>query len=326
MGRAQRRRQSERQGIALLAALALMALIALLVVGAQSTSSLAQRQSRLAYASVLLTSAADYGLNTVLADPAGYGLAELPLAQARTWAVPFPAEPPVHVDVAATRLRGGLVWLVASASVPGLDSAQRRFNLVVRFPALGGAPLAAIVSRGGVSIGRDVTLSVDLAAEADCASPPVADLVVAPGAVVGGAGAAIVRVAEQTLAADSASYYLTGGQVAALEHAGNVRHVRGDTVIGGGAFDGILIVDGTLTIAGPFIASGVIVARGRIDARAGGLVMDGSLMSFAPAAAGTSAIDLASATVRYSACAVARSLRMAGPLRPVRQRSWAELF
>jgi hypothetical protein len=319
-------RQTERRGIALLAALALMALIALLVVGAQATSSLAQRGSRFAYTGSLLTSAADYGLNSILADPETYGLAELPLGQARSWVVPFPAQPPVRLDVSATRLRSGIVWLVANASVSGLDSAQRRFNLVARFPVLGGVPPAAIVSRGGVSVGRDVTLSVDVAPEADCATPPVADLVVAPGAGVGGPGAAIVRVAEQTLAGDSAAYYLTSDQVAALEDAGNVRHVRGDTVIGGGAFDGILIVDGALTIAGPFIASGIIVARGRIDARAGGLVMAGSLMSFATADAGTNAIDLASATVRYSACAVARSLRMAAPLRPVHQRSWAELF
>lgn len=326
MRRAPRLWRSERQGIALLAALALMALIALLVVGAQSTSSLAQRGARLAYGGALLTSAADYGLNTVLADPAGYGLAELPLGQARTWAVPFPAEPPVHLDVSATRLRGGLIWLVANASLAGLDSAQRRFNLIARFPALGAAPTAAIVSRGGVSIGHDVALSVDVAPEADCASPPVADVIVAPGAATGGEGAANVRAAEQTLAGDSASYFLTGGQVAALERGGNVRHVHGDTVIAGGSFDGILIVDGALTIAGPFIASGLIVARGRIDAHSGGLVMAGSLMSFARAVPGMSAIDLASAAVRYSGCAVARSLRMAAPLRPVRQRSWAELF
>ena len=97
----------------------------------------------------------------------------------------------------------------------------------------------------------------------------------------GAAGRRTLQVAEQVLAGDSASYYLTGDQAAALEHAGNVRHVHGDTIIGGGSFDGILVVDGALTITGPFVATGVIVARGRIDARAGGLVVTGSLMSFA---------------------------------------------
>lgn len=324
MRRALRWPRSQRQGIALFAALALMTLVALLVVGAQVTSSLAQQGLRFADAGELLTSAADYGLNTMLADPAEYGLADLPLGQAHTWVVPFPAGRPVRLDVAATRLRGGVLWLVANASIPGLDSAQRRFNLVARFPAVGTVPPAAVMSRGEVSIGRNVTVSIDVASEADCASPPVADVVVAPGVAI--RGAENVRVAEQALAADSGSYYLTGGQAAALDRATNVRHVRGDTVIGGGSFDGILIVDGALTITGPFTASGVVVARGRIDAHAGGLVVVGTLMSFAPTAAGTSAIDLASATVRYSGCAVARALRMAAPLTPVHQRSWAELF
>ena len=313
-----------RRGIALLAALAVMALVALLVVGALASSTLAQRGSRLAHTDALLTSATDFGINTLLADPVGYDLAELPLGRARIVSVPMPGTRGVALEVAATRLRDGVLWFVATASLGGLDQGQRRFNLVARFAPVGPRPVAAVVSRGTVSIGPNVTLSIDTTPEPDCAEPPVADIVVPPG--VGTTGTDSATVAHLQIAADSATYYLSGSQLTVLDGAANVRHVRGDTAIVSGSFNGILLVDGSLTIAGPFTANGLIVAAGPIDARAGGFVMSGAVMSFAAPAAGRSAIDLASASIQYSACAVARALRMAVPPRPVHQRSWAELF
>ena len=59
---------------------------------------------------------------------------------------------------------------------------------------------------------------------------------------------------------------------------------------------------------------------------AGGLTVTGALMSFAAPTDGAAAIDLAGATIRYAGCTVARAFRVAFPPRPVRDRSWAELF
>jgi hypothetical protein len=313
-----------RNGIALLAALAVMTLIALLVVGALASSTLAQRASRLSHTDALLTAASDYALNSVLADPRGYGLADLPFGESRSFDIPIPDDAGVLVDVAATRLRAGIVWLVADASLAGMDQGHRRINVVARFPLVGRLPGAAIVSRGAVSLGPNVALPSDLSGEPDCSQAGGADILLPPG--VDASGADGVRVGHDSKAADSATYYLTARQTTALASAVNVVHVRGDTTIAGGTFDGILIVDGSLTVAGPFAVNGLVIAGGRVDARSGGLVITGALLSFAADAAGDAAIKISDATVRYSGCAVERVLRSASPPHPVHQRSWAELF
>jgi hypothetical protein len=315
-----------RHGIALLAALAVMTLVALLVVGALASSTLAQRSSRLSHTDALLTAAADFALNSVLADARGYGLADLPLGVSRAFVLPFPDDTGVHVDVAVTRLRAGALWLVADASLSGTDQGHRRANLVARFPMVGAPAGSGVVSRGAVSLGRNVAFPSDTASETDCGQPSAADLLLPLAVDVTGGGAAAARVAHSAAAADSATYYLTGRQITALAPAANVIHVRGDTTISGGTLDGILIVDGSLTIAGPFVAIGLVIARGRVDARAGGFVLTGALLSFAVPPAGVPAIDISDATVRYSGCAVEHVLRAAIPPRPVHQRSWAELF
>jgi hypothetical protein len=310
--------------MALLAALALLALIALLVVGSVATTSLAQRSSRLAHSDALLTAAADYALNSVMSDPAGYALADLPFGQSRAFAFASPGPESITTTVDVTRLRAGVVWLVANSSLAGLDQGERRINLVARFPSVGLLPNAAIVSRGGVSIAADVSFPSDSSTDPDCAAPTAADIVVAPNASFSGPG--VARVSHGASAADSATYFITAGQLAMLAGATTVTHVLGDTVISGGSFTGILIVDGSLTVAGPFTASGLLVALGPIDAGAGGLTLNGTLMSFAEPTDGSPAVTLAGASIRYGGCAIARAFRVALPPRPVRGRSWAELF
>lgn len=317
----QRRRQS---GIALLAAMALVGLVGLLVIGALASSTLAQRGASASESEALLATAADFAASAPLADPEQYGLADLPLGRPRTFSAAIPGASAPSAEVTVTRLRNGVVWLVGAAWSHGRDSAERRISIVARFPVAGPVPVAAVVSRGSVNIGRNVALSLDASPEADCADPPVADILIAPGATTTGADS--LRVAQMAVAADSAAYHLTVSQVGALDSSLNVQHVRGDTTIAAGSFAGVMLVDGALTITGPFSATGLVIARGRIDARAGGLTVVGGLMSFANPGAGLNAIDLASASVRYSPCAVARAFRAAKPPHPARQRSWAELF
>jgi hypothetical protein len=315
-----------RRGIALFAALALMMIIALLVVGGAAASTLAHRASRLSQSDALLTAAGDYAANTLLADPVAYGLADLPLGQTHIVVIgDSAAGSATSARVAVTRLRNGVLWLVAEASIQGVDQGHRRINVVAHFPFLGPPPSAVVTSRGGVRVGNGVVFLSDSSHDdAECAVSASADVIVTPGSTNFGTDS--VRVTAQGGAADSTTYFLSRGQLAALDETGLAVHVRGDTTIAGGVMDGVLIVDGNLTIAGAFAANGLLVVRGQIDAHVGGFSLTGAMMSFAPPSDSAPTVNLAGATLRYSRCAVDRGLRHTLLPQPVRQRSWAELF
>lgn len=315
------RRMQRRRGIALVAALALMTVLGLLVVGAVGSVVAAQRSTELARVDAALDAAADYALGTVLADPRGYGLAELALGRARSYSIPL-------VDggaaaVSATRLPGGIIWFVAALGAGGPDSGRRMINLVARFPSLGPVAPAGIVARGGVVTSDAVAFSVDTATDADCAErSPSAEVIVAPGSSTSlGSGQ---RAAVSNAAGDSASYLLTAPQLAALDSAvpGPVVHVRGDTTIAGGAFDGVLIVDGSVAVAGSFALTGLLIARDSITASAG-LAVHGAMMAFESSHVG---VRLSGGVIEYSPCQIARALRRAVRPAPVRGRAWGELF
>ncbi|HVX40058.1 MAG TPA: hypothetical protein VHB25_10835, partial [Gemmatimonadaceae bacterium] len=78
-------------------------------------------------------------------------------------------------------------------------------------------------------------------------------------------------------------------------------------------------------ITGAWTVHGLVVARGRVDAAAGSLSLSGALLSYAPTVDST-AIDLGAGAITWSPCTVQRALRRVLGARPVRQRSWAELF
>lgn len=312
-----------RRGIALFAALALMALIGLLVAGAVASSAIAQRSSRSSFTDALLTASADYALNTILADPRGFGLAELALGERATFDIPVPESKDARVVVGVTRLVGGVLWLVADATSGDADQGHRRINLVARFPNVGAVPEAAIVARGNVHLGHDVLFQADTSHDPDCSTDPAADVIVAPGAVVTGGDTS--RATVRAAAADTATYYLTASQLAVLDGARTIIHVRGDTTITAGQFDGILIADGSVTVSGAYRMTGLIIARGRIEVLGGGFSLTGAILSFENPVT-ENAIELSGATIRYSSCSVARVLRVALSPRPVRQRSWSEVF
>jgi hypothetical protein len=288
------RRHIARRGIALIAALALMTVLGLLIVGAVGSVVAAQRSAELARVDATLDAAADYALGTVLADPRGYGLADLALGRAQSYSIPLVDAGPAAVS--ATRLPGGVLWLVAALASGGPDSGRRTMSLVARFPPIGLAPPAAIIARG--------------------------EVVVAPGSSASlGSGQ---RVAVSNAAGDSASYLLTVAQLAALDSSapGAVVHVRGDTTIAGGAFEGVLIVDGSAAITGAFTLSGLLVARDSV-AVSSGLSVRGAMMAFGSSQA---AMRLAGGVIEYSPCQIARVLRRAVRPVPVRGRAWGELF
>jgi hypothetical protein len=312
-----------RAGVALFAALAILALVALLAGGALASFRLASRSSRFANTDAVLTAAADFAVTSVAMNAVQFGLDTLPLGVARNVAPIPPSTNSVTPTVVATRLAGGVVWLVADATQGGIAGGHRRINLVMRWRSPGQLPPSALVARGDVRLAAGATFSVDTTGDADCRAVPSADVTVPAGAVVTQVSG--TSVSSAPTAADSTTYMLTSSQIAQLTGPG-VTHVAGDTTIAGGVFQGILIVDGVLTIAGPYTVTGLIVARRSIVATSGTLVVTGAMLSFALSQTSVPAIDLGPSNIRYSRCAIAAAIRRAVPLRPVRERSWAELF
>lgn len=311
-----------RRGVALFAALSLTTIVGLLIAGSVATARALQRSARAERADVALSMDADDALVRVLANLHALGLDDTPLGQRR--AIPVAVDNARAVaSVSVTRLPAGVLWLVSDVSGIGADEGHRRANLVVRFPSILPRGGGAIVARGDVELASDVSITAETDTESDCEDPLGAVVAVAPGAKSAVPDTSLVSIRPE--ASDSATYLLTGRQLSALIRTGRFDHVRGDTTITGGAFDGILIVDGSLTISGPFTATGLLVARGPIVA-GGGVAIIGSVRSFAESSIGKLAIKFSGASIRYSRCAVERALRRALDAHAVRQRSWSEIF
>jgi hypothetical protein len=313
-----------RAGIALVAALTLVTLLGIGVASLVAVSVSATRAVRLGQGGATTLASAEYGASTVLGDPQTYQLASLPLGVTQHVVVSVGQTFAVTVNVGVTRLPRGVLWFVADAGVAGIDSGERRVNLVAQFPNVAPLPSAGIESRGDVSLGSGVTITTDTVGDADCAARSTAPSVVtAPGAQVTAPPG--VHAEARTAAGDSNSYLLTAAQRALLAAAPGVTHVAGDTTIAGGSFDGIMLVDGAVTITGPFVVNGLVVASGPIRApSASGLIVTGSLLSaHAPPGA---AFDLSAATIRFNPCVIAAFFRRATPPRRVRDRAWSELY
>jgi len=313
-----------RRGIALVAALGLMMLLGLMIAGAFAASQLGEQSARLTQSDAILGASADYAITTILGDAQTLHLADLPLGQARSFDVAIPDAPSVRATVDVTRVPAGVLWLVADAAIAGVDQGHRRINLVARYSSLGALPMAAITARGNVIARDSVSFGVDTTGDADCAIPNANDIVQSLGATSNVQTG--VRVGTSASAGDSTTYYMTLEQRARLDTTGTVVHVRGDTTITGGTFNGILIVDGSLVVSGPLTAAGLIVVRGSITAIVGGLSLTGAMMVYGAPTNGGTTIEIANATIRYGPCIVASALRHATRPTPVRQRSWAELF
>jgi len=293
-------------------------LLGLLIAGVAASSSVGQRVTRLSHSDAILAASADYALNTLLAQWKESLLADLPLGVATSFESVVQQSTPVLVHATATRLGAGVLWLTADAHIDGVERGRRRFGLVARFPVLGPTPFAGLIARGNVSV-NDVRFESDTAGDADCATRATASIVVAPGATWSSSDS--VRGAIDARAADSSTFFMTTRQMVALAIAGGARIVAGDTTIAGGSYKGILLVGGALRITGPFVVTGIVIARGPIAAT-DSVRVAGAMMSFAS----SPAIALHGGTIVYSPCVIARLLRLASPPRPVRERSWSEIF
>jgi hypothetical protein len=296
-----------RRGIALLLALLLLTLLGIQITGAVSTTAVRFRTARGALVDGALDAAAVSAIGAVLRDPLGFGLADLPLGVATTIALPpvaFAGNAPIAARIVVTRFGRGIIWMLAqSQPLPDTTAGERRLGVVLRYPSIGDPPPAVIVARGDVSLDASVIVSADSGGDADCARA--------------------VPSAASVQRTDSSAFFLTAAQLASLDSSPSVRHVRGDTTVSGGTFDGILVVDGRLTIDGPWSATGLVIVRGAVRSP-GGLSLTGALLSFADGP--QPAVLLSDARLRFSPCTVARALRIAFPPRLSRPRAWGQAF
>ena len=293
-------RSRRRPGVALMAALALLAMLGLLTAGALAVAANGQHAARLSRTDGVLVAAADYSVAELLADPRRFGLTDLPLGRAVSFASTVPGATGILSYATVTRLPLGGYWLVGRATMRDADSARRAVNVVARTSWIGTPPASPFVARGTTVLAADVTVALDPGGEADC--------------VESGVPAPIET-------SDSTALFQTP-ETLALTTAVGVRVVHRDTVITAGAFEGILMVEGNLTIDGAFDMRGLIVADGRVRS-AIGLRLTGAIVSRSP---GPAAIDLRGSSVRYSPCLVGRIVRRVSSIEIVRGWGWTELF
>lgn len=306
-----------RRGIALFAALSTMAVVALLVGGMVATSTIAQRSSALTHVDAELSAAADFALASAIDS----SLASLPLGIARTIDA---SSGRITSTVSATRLPRNVLWLVAESRAAGGIAARRRVNRIERWPAPG-LPEAPIVARGNVKLGPLVRFDADTAIEADCQAPTNAARVLFSSAA-SLVSSDSVSMRADSIASDSATFLLHATQRAFLDSFSRVQQVRGDTTIAAGRIEGVLLIDGRLILTGSVTIRGLVIARGPIDATSARVDVAGALLSFAEPNVGHFAIQLGEAVIRHSPCLIAREWRRILPLRPVKGRSWAEIF
>jgi hypothetical protein len=103
-----------------------------------------------------------------------------------------------------------------------------------------------------------------------------------------------------------------------------VIYIAGDATLNGNMGQGVLLVEGDLSVQGGFEFFGPVIVKGSLKTTGTGGHFNGGVMA--------ANVDLeankvlGNAVVSYSSCALQTALRMSSPLRPVRQRAWADLY
>jgi hypothetical protein len=95
---------------------------------------------------------------------------------------------------------------------------------------------------------------------------------------------------------------------------------------GNGRGQGILLVNGDLEINGTFDFNGIIIVRDDITRGTGAATINGAILARNVNLADGGMFWAGTQNVQYSKCAVESALRGSAILRPVRERSWAQLF
>ena len=105
----------------------------------------------------------------------------------------------------------------------------------------------------------------------------------------------------------------------------SIAYAPGNLIVSSGQGQGILLVDGDLTINGNFTFNGLIIIKGAFKPMVGTVNLNGSLQvggfNGTQTAFGQNQVN-----IRYSSCALNRTMDATGFATPVRSRSWVRLM
>jgi hypothetical protein len=117
------------------------------------------------------------------------------------------------------------------------------------------------------------------------------------------------------------------GHVAACENYFPIIYFSGNVHLNGnGRGQGILLVNGDLEINGTFDFNGIIIVRDDVKRGTGAALVNGAILARNVNLADGGMFWAGTQNVQYSKCAIESALRGSAILRPVRERSWAQLF
>jgi hypothetical protein len=97
-------------------------------------------------------------------------------------------------------------------------------------------------------------------------------------------------------------------------------HWTGNLTVYGGTGQGILVVDGDLTVSGGFTFDGLVLVGGGLTIAGAGVRMTGAIQVDDERGKGSEVVGPSS--LKYSRCALARSLLFLGRSEPLWQRGW----
>lgn len=100
---------------------------------------------------------------------------------------------------------------------------------------------------------------------------------------------------------------------------------NGNLRVQNGRGQGIILVEGDFEVRGNFEFNGVVIVRGQMSTQGTGNKITGAVLA-QNAELGDETTIIGNPVVNYSACAVERALRGNAALKPLAERSWAQLY
>lgn len=100
---------------------------------------------------------------------------------------------------------------------------------------------------------------------------------------------------------------------------------NGNLKVQNGRGQGVLLVEGDLEIRGNFEFTGLVITRGEVKANGTGNKVTGGVLA-RNADLGDLTSFIGNPVVNYSSCAISRALNASALVRPITERSWAQLY
>jgi hypothetical protein len=100
---------------------------------------------------------------------------------------------------------------------------------------------------------------------------------------------------------------------------------NGNLRVQDGRGQGVLLVEGNFEVRGNFEFNGIVIVRGELSTQGTGNKITGAVLA-QNAELGDETTIIGNPVINYSACAVERALVGNASLKPLVERSWAQLY